>query len=204
MDPDRYLIAPGGPEVEVKIKGSRFLGRIFPAADLDEAQRHLAAVRQEHYSATHHCWAVRTVGPDDPETRYDDDGEPSGTAGVPILQQLERADWHLALCVVTRYYGGTKLGTGGLAKAYGQAAAAAMEAVKPRVRYRSRRLVFSVPFDDLGTVETLIAKSNAAVLEVDRQFGERPAFTLTLKASRAEAVEKALIEATAGRVHVQR
>lgn len=202
MDPDRYWVASAGPEVEIKIKGSRFLGQVFVAASLEEAKDRVAALGKTTHDATHHCWAARVGAPGRVETRSEDDGEPSGTAGVPILQQLERGDWHNALVVVTRYYGGTKLGTGGLAKAYGEAASRALEAAHPEEQFLSRKLRVEVPFNDLGAVETLLAKSSQALLEVERAFGEASHFALRVKASEAETLSRALVEATAGRATV--
>ena len=111
-DPDLYKVLGNGPETEIKIKGSRFLGQAFHAPDLETGRKRLETVRKKYHGATHHCWAARVGEPGRVEERSDDDGEPSGTAGAPILAALRGGELHDGLVVVTRYFGGVKLGTG--------------------------------------------------------------------------------------------
>ena len=104
-------------EEELKIKASQFIAEIFPVNNIEEVNHFLNQVKEMHPKANHHCWAYKLGVP--METyRANDDGEPSGTAGKPILGQLDAFDVTNILCVVTRYFGGTLLGTGGLIKAY--------------------------------------------------------------------------------------
>lgn len=110
-------------EHEELVKGSRFLARVAPAAALEEAEAFVEAVRALHGDATHNCWAWR-VGA---EMRHSDDGEPGGTAGRPMLEVLLKRGLDGVAMVVTRYYGGTKLGAGGLARAYAGSAARALD-----------------------------------------------------------------------------
>ena len=105
-------------EIE-KIKGSRFIGYAFPLVSLDEFDQALQIVKLKYASARHYCWAYQGRGKDD--YRYSDDGEPSGTAGKPILQVIQGKGLSNTLVIVVRYFGGTKLGTGGLARAYASA-----------------------------------------------------------------------------------
>ena len=128
-DPDRYLSLETGDEIESKVKGSRFLGQAFRADSEDEAGRRLAEVRRKYHDASHHVWALRTGPPEDCRERSDDDGEPSRTAGAPILAVLQGSGLHDALVIVTRWFGGTKLGPGGLIRAYSAAARAALETI---------------------------------------------------------------------------
>ncbi len=114
-------------EIELVIHKSRFIGRCFPVADAAAAAAVLERVRKRHWDATHNCYAF-CVGRDAPGTRSSDDGEPSGTAGAPILNVLSRLELTNTLCVVTRYFGGVLLGAGGLARVYSNAASAAAEA----------------------------------------------------------------------------
>ena len=114
-------------EIELVIQKSRFIGRCFPVADAAGASAVLDRVRKRHWDATHNCYAYR-VGCEPSATRSSDDGEPSGTAGAPILNVLSRLELTNALCVVTRYFGGVLLGAGGLVRAYSNAAGAAAEA----------------------------------------------------------------------------
>ena len=105
---------------EITEKKSRFLGEAVRAATLKEAEEYIAAVRKRHYDARHHCFAFCVGEPGTPDEiwRSSDDGEPSGTAGKPMLEILKGRELHRTLLVVTRYFGGTLLGTGGLVRAY--------------------------------------------------------------------------------------
>ena len=204
VDPDRYESVADGPEVELKVKGSRFLGRVFRARGAEEANLRLHAVRKHHHSATHHCWAWRIGTPEATHERFDDDGEPSGTAGRPILSQLVGADLYDALVVVTRYYGGTKLGTGGLARAYGEAAKTALDATKRTAVRLEAELSVECEFDDVGTVEACLARAGSTVHHVEREYDPSPRLTLLVGRSRADEIGAAIVEATAGRCKVIR
>lgn len=127
-------------EEELKIKASKFIAEIFPVKNVEEVQFYLNTVREKHPKANHHCWAFKLGVPVE-IYRANDDGEPSGTAGKPILGQLDAFDVTNILCVVTRYFGGTLLGTGGLIKAYKESAKevlskATLFEVKPVYRIR--------------------------------------------------------------------
>lgn len=123
---DTYLQIVATQITEIKVKGSRFIGEALLVYDEAEASSALQAVRKRAYTATHHCSAYR-LGQDGGLQRYSDDGEPNGTAGQPILRQIDGRSLTNLLVVVTRYYGGTKLGTGGLSRAYGDAAGAVLD-----------------------------------------------------------------------------
>jgi uncharacterized YigZ family protein len=201
-DPDRYLSVEDGPETELKVKGSRFLGRVFRVTSADEAHERLQSLRKRHHSATHHCSASRTGLPESSTERFDDDGEPSGTAGRPILNQLLGLDVYDTLVVVTRYFGGTKLGTGGLARAYGDTAALALEAAPKRVVLREAQLDVGCHFDDVGSVEACLARSGSDILRVERAYDPSPRLNLIVRRSRAKEIAAAIVEATAGRATV--
>jgi uncharacterized YigZ family protein len=199
-DPDLYKVLGDGPEVEVKVKGSRFLGQAFHASDIDAVKDRLASIRKKHHAATHHCWAARWGAPDLVAEQADDDGEPSGTAGVPILAPLKGRGLHDGLIVVTRYFGGTKLGTGGLARAYSQAALAALDGAPVTSGRLLSVLRAEVDWDDLGALEAVLARSAQDLFRVDRAFEAGPRVTLTLKRSRAERFQAELVESLAGRI----
>jgi len=201
-DPDAYETLDDGPEVEIKVKGSRFLGHAFHGPSEAYATARLQDVRRRYHDATHHCWATLIGEPPDLAERFDDDGEPSRTAGPPILNAIRRAGVVDALVVVTRYYGGTKLGTGGLARAYGEAADAAVAAAPRRVCWTFGVLRVEFDFGDLGAVESVIARAPDAILDTARSFDPRPGLRLTVKRSRMAGLQATLTEATAGRVVV--
>ncbi len=162
--------APEGPaSAELRDKGSRFLAELVPAASEAEAREALADIERRRTGATHHCWAWRLGWP--ARERSADAGEPSGTAGAPILRALQGAGVSDALVVVTRWYGGVKLGRGGLVRAYGGAAAECLAAASLVERRETAGYVLTIPYDRSGPAERLLAAPGLAV--VRRAFGER-------------------------------
>jgi uncharacterized YigZ family protein len=123
---DAYHTITGHYTAEYKDRGSRFIAYAFPVATEEEWQTYLQTVKQEHFKARHHCYAFR-MGLNQNNFRANDDGEPSGTAGRPILGQIDKFGLTNVFIVVVRYFGGTKLGTSGLINAYREAAKAALE-----------------------------------------------------------------------------
>lgn len=134
------------------IENSEFLAFAQRADTPEEALSHLAALRERYPDATHHCWAYR-IGP---LYRFSDDGEPGGTAGAPILRAIEGQGVDHVMVVVVRYYGGVKLGTGGLVRAYGGTAAECLRTA-PRETVRPRRtFTVRVPFEHLSALYHLL------------------------------------------------
>ena len=122
---DEYLVPSEYGEDEFIEKKSRFIGRIWPVETEEEALARIQEMKKKHYDATHNCWAYIIR---DGAVRFSDDGEPGGTAGVPMLQVLQREGLFNAVCVVTRYFGGILLGAGGLVRAYTKGAKIAVDA----------------------------------------------------------------------------
>ena len=122
---DEYLVPTGFGEDEFIEKKSRFIGRIWPVETEEEALEIIADTKKKHYDATHNCWAYIIR---DGAVRFSDDGEPGGTAGNPMMQVLQKEQLFNAVCVVTRYFGGTLLGAGGLVRAYTKGAKIAVDA----------------------------------------------------------------------------
>jgi uncharacterized YigZ family protein len=137
---------------ETEVERSRFIATLTPVTDVDAAMTTLANVREEFPDASHHCWAV-VVGPDGERHRSSDDGEPGGTAGAPMLAVLHGAGLTDVLAVVTRYFGGTKLGAGGLVRAYGGAVSAASARADRLARVAVARFVLEVDHDRAGQLE---------------------------------------------------
>lgn len=149
-----YRVPSGEARAELKEKGSRFLSVVRPAGDEGEARALLAELAEAHRDATHHCWAWRLGWP--PRERGADAGEPHGTAGEPMLQVLRGAELSDVMAVVVRWFGGVKLGKGGLARAYAGAVRAALAGLPSEVRRPTVRLALEVPFDRLGAVRRLV------------------------------------------------
>lgn len=199
-DPDAYTVLLDGPEAELKVRGSRFIARGFHAKDADRIRQRLSEVRRRYHAATHHCWAARFGGVDGLEERSEDDGEPAGTAGVPILKPMAGRRIHNGLVVVTRFYGGVKLGTGGLARAYSDAAVLALDQAPVAKVLLEDELTLTCSWDDMGTVEAVLARAGGKVSAVDRGYAEEPTLKITVRRSAAAALRHDLVESTAGRV----
>ncbi|GIV59839.1 YigZ family protein [Rhodocaloribacter litoris] len=193
---DIYRVLRGPARVETRVRGSRFIAEALPVTDEAAAEAAVAAVRRREHGATHHCTAWR-LGVDGTTVRYDDDGEPGGTAGPPILRQIQARDLTNTLVVVTRYFGGTKLGTGGLIRAYGEAAAAALDAAG--VEERVCRLPVHLRFDyaDTGPAMQVIGRFDVEV-RASRYAGDTE-LIVGVRRSEVERFVEAFIEALRGR-----
>lgn len=154
-------------------------------------------MRRRHHDASHHCYAVRPVRGD---ARWDDDGEPSGTAGRPILSAIEGAGLFDAAVVVVRWFGGTELGTGGLSRAYRRVAEEALGAL-PTVRCRpGRRFDVRYDYDDTGAVMRVLEASGA--VRRDEAYGDRASVTVDVPEAELEGLRRRLLGATSGRAEV--
>lgn len=202
MDPDDvFRSIREHARSELKVKGSRFIAEAFPVASEDEAAAHIDEVRRREHAATHHCTAYR-IGPSGEIFRHNDDGEPSGTAGAPILRQIEGRDLTNALVVVTRYFGGTKLGTGGLARAYSDAASDVLDRIKLIEHVISERVNVSFSYEDTAAAMLTIERLGAKV--VGSEYGARTELSLDVPRSRVEAFEDAFADALGGRGTLER
>jgi uncharacterized YigZ family protein len=199
-DPDVYSTLADGPPCEIRVKGSRFLAQAWRMRSEADLVSRLESRSRRFHDARHHCWGLRLGPPESLLERCDDDGEPSGTAGVPILGALQRLDLYDSGVIVTRYFGGTKLGTGGLVRAYGDAAAAALGAAPRRCAWLLTVLELSCAYEDLGTVEAVLAQHGDVVHGIERRYEPGPRLHVTVRRSCAPALRAALVEATAGRV----
>jgi len=182
-----------------KTKGSRFIGEAFPVTTEADAEARLDAVRKREYAATHWCWAWR-LGLDGDAFRFNDDGEPSGSAGAPILRQIDARELTNTLVVVTRYYGGTKLGVGGLVRAYGEAASAALD-VAGIVEHVVRvpvRLRFA--YDDTSPAMHTVNRFDAEIAE--QHYTDDTQLVVRVRRSEAEALQAAFVDALGGRGEV--
>ncbi|WP_420454045.1 IMPACT family protein [Rubrivirga sp.] len=199
--PDSYrtLAAPSQAEPP-KTKGSRFIGDAFRARSADEALAHVEAVRAREHAARHHGWAYR-LGPDAPAPRSSDDGEPSGSTGPPILREIEARELYRVVVVVTRYYGGTKLGVGGLARAVGEAAGAALDAARKQVVTVRVPVRLAFAFEDTSPAMRLLDVFDAEVADQSHS-AEGTELALRVRRSEAEPLRAAFVEATAGRGRV--
>ncbi len=194
----RYPVPAKAWRAELVIERSRFLCTLARAASPDDAQRVIRAVSREFADATHNCWAF-VAGPPG-STAYvgcSDDGEPHGTAGRPMLTTLLHSGVGEVTAVVTRYYGGVKLGTGGLVRAYSGAVAQAL-AELPREEKVDRALLdVTFDYDRITAVQQLLDRHEARVLEQAYEAAVR--FRLDVPLDHAPALRRALADATGGR-----
>ncbi len=196
----RVLDEPLRHEID-KISGSRFIADVIPVTDAEEAAAALERIRAEHHDARHHCWAYR-IGIEGETWRSSDDGEPSGSAGVPILKQLTGHEVTDLVAVVTRYFGGTKLGVGGLVRAYGGAAGEALDRAEIREVIITERVTVKHDYELSSPVQAVLARANLTPAEAD--YGESVCLVLEIPIARADAVVRDLEEATAARAKIER
>ncbi|WP_267245920.1 YigZ family protein [Streptomyces sp. PR69] len=180
---------------ESEINRSRFICALAPAATEQEAQEFIARIRREHPTATHNCSAY-VIGADAAVQKASDDGEPGGTAGVPMLQMLMRRDVRYAVAVVTRYYGGVKLGAGGLIRAYGGVVGEALDAIGTITRQRYRLASVTVDHQRAGKLENDLRATGRAVRDV--RYAESVTIEIGLPDADVDAFRAWLADATAG------
>ncbi len=188
-----YFVPLGEGQAELVEKRSRFLGHLWPVADEAQARARIEETKKRFHDARHNCWCYRLhTGAE----RYGDDGEPQGTAGVPMLSVLQKAEVTDAVCVVTRYFGGVLLGAGGLARAYGQAARDALAAAGIGEMRPWLRLELACPYALLEQVKLLCAQGQGVVEEIS--YADTAALTLRFPLSQAPGFAARVGELTAG------
>lgn len=188
---DTYLtiVSPAGQPPVYKEKGSKFFGYAFPVENVEQVQEHLRQLHSEHHAARHICYAYR-LGPHGDTFRANDDGEPSGTAGLPIYNQLLSFGVTDTLVAVVRYFGGILLGASGLVSAYKQAARMALEAVKIEERIIRRSVEAHFGYEQLSAVMRLVKDYDLTILEQDMR--EKCRLRLSARLSAEPAVRTAL------------
>lgn len=184
------------------IRRSRFLTYLGQAAEEERARSFVDEVRQRHPDATHHCWAYN-LGPPGDTARIgmSDDGEPKGTAGRPMLTALLHSELGEVVAVCARYYGGTKLGTGGLARAYGGGVRGALEQVPTEVRRELIELAVHVDYPYSDVVERLLVREEVQL--DDRIFGQRVLFRCRVDAAYVEELRADVADATRGSATIE-
>lgn len=196
--PDSYLTLLGAAEVEIKVQRSRFIG-LAQAADSEVAARKLIdETARRFHDARHVCFGYRLGFGDQSISRKSDDGEPSGTAGEPILTALARHTVTDALVIVVRYFGGVKLGTGGLGRAYGETAQEALSRAGTREVQLGREFQMEFPYRLEKTIAKLLDAHGGRM--VDQQYTEQVAWRIWLAHSTWRDFSSRLTETTAGTV----
>lgn len=195
----RKILYKGG-EGEIVEKKSRFIATLRPIASEEEAAQFLAEIRKKYWDARHHCSAF-VLGEHGDLTRCSDDGEPSGTAGRPMLDVLTGEGLTGCMAVVTRYFGGTLLGTGGLVRAYGGAVREGLKNCVLLTCIEGVRLVISSDYTDLGKIQYILVEEKAT--QENTEYTDRVTSTVLLPAADEERVRKKLTDATGGRCTIE-
>ena len=198
METYERLIPLEAVEVEIVVVNSRFISSLSPAKSVDEARAFISEIKKRFPDATHHVPAFVIGHGNSIITHSNDDGEPSGTAGRPALAVLQGSGLGNVVVVVTRYFGGTKLGTGGLVKAYGDAVREVLLSVKKAVLIPSTTLIFAIPYRLYDQVVRLMEEHNGLVLETE--FMEDITITVQFKDEKLEDFQNDLRNLSNGQV----
>lgn len=186
---DSYLTPTGRQSSELEIKRSRFITTVGHVADKPAAQEFINTLRIEMPDANHHCWAMVAGHPEDIyQQDQSDDREPKGTAGKPMLNVLRHSGMGNCIVVVTRYFGGVKLGSGGLVRAYTQSVTEALKLVDTRRSYIRTEVVITLPYKAFDSFEYWIQSTNIVI--TDKQFQESIIVKLQVTASDKTALDK--------------
>ncbi len=193
-----YTTVSRASRIEFTVSRSRFIGRCFPLFSEEEALCLLADIKKEHCDATHNCYAY-ALGPMFETARFSDDGEPGGTAGLPILEVLKNRGVTDALVVATRYFGGVLLGAGGLVRAYSRTASEAVSAAGIVHMHPARRVLVRIDYARYGAMESYVHKE-AGIVEC--AFAEDVTVSAIVRLERVEPFQKEIAERTDGRAAI--
>ncbi|MFN2379629.1 MAG: YigZ family protein [Bacteroidales bacterium] len=185
--PESYLTIREGSEGLFRDRGSRFIARAVHVTEKEEALRAVDDLRREYHDARHHCWAYR-IGVGEGEWRVNDDGEPAGSAGNPILGQIRSFEVTDIVIVVVRYFGGTLLGVGGLINAYKTASREALEAAVIIRKKITEKMIVRFPYERMKSVTRIIREEKLE--QSDQKFELNCSITLEMPPSKREKVTK--------------
>lgn len=194
--PHRYLTVKSRGEHEIVIEKSRFICHIQRAVSEEEAQAFIQSIKKQHWNATHNCSAY-LIGEHDLIQKANDDGEPSGTAGVPMLEVLKKRKLKDTVVVVTRYFGGIKLGAGGLIRAYGKSVSEAINHVGMVERCLMRTMHTTIDYTWLGKVENELRASSFQLKEI--HYAEDVIFETYVEETQTEQFIEWMTELTNGK-----
>ncbi len=197
---DAYKILYEGASAEIVEKKSRFIADVAPVTSEEEAAAFIDGIKKKYWDCKHHCTAF-VIGPRAELTRCSDDGEPSGTAGRPILDLILGSGVRDICIVVSRYFGGTLLGTGGLVRAYSAAAKAGLEASDVRLRQPARQVSIGCSYDLLGKIQYITAEMGLTPVSTD--YAEAVKMGFEVPSEFVDRLVSRVTEATAARAAVE-
>jgi uncharacterized YigZ family protein len=196
----RYLTVKENGEHEIVIEKSRFIAHITRAETEEQAQEFIQSIKKKYWNATHNCSAY-LIGENDQIQKANDDGEPSGTAGVPILEVLKKKKLKDTVVVVTRYFGGIKLGAGGLIRAYGKATSEGLSAVRIVERRLMRVMHVKIDYSWLGKLENALRGSIYKIKEI--HYLDRIEIEVFVNETVISDFKKLITELTNGQCNIQ-
>ena len=197
---DKYIMLSKGPQAELVEKKSRFIATVRPVSTEEEAVAFIDEMKKKYYDARHNCSAF-VIGSKGELTRSSDDGEPSGTAGRPMLEVLTGSGIRNVAVVVTRYFGGVLLGTGGLVRAYSGAVKMALEQCETITRRFGVQLMIRTDYNGVGKIQYLLGSRNVVIQ--DSVYAADVEMTVLVPIEEYEKLCKELVEATNGRVGLE-
>lgn len=195
------ILLSGAGEGYYEEKKSKFIAGAYPVSSEQEALEIIERIRKKYWDARHNCYAF-VIGKNNEITRSSDDGEPSGTAGKPILEVITGKGIHNCLVVVTRYFGGTLLGTGGLVRAYTKAAADSVEKSDKKRQVTGSRFVVTADYNSAGRIR-FMAERDGVVIE-GIEYAHMVTMTMVSPADQAEKLYSAIVDLTNGKAQIER
>lgn len=191
---DTFRVPAGTGESELTEKRSRFLGHLRKVETEEDAKMFISTIKKQFHDARHNCWCYRIH---DVTERFSDDGEPSGSAGMPMLEVFRREDVFNFVCVVTRYFGGILLGTGGLSRAYSSAAKLALTDAGILLLGRQRKLSVQCPYAFVERLKSFLMSAGAEI--TDQTYGAYVALTLLVPEAKAEELSVQITDLSNGK-----
>jgi len=201
LAPDQYYQMKQKCRFEEKVKSSRFIATARPISSESDATDFIEEMRREYHDANHNAFAWKVGIGRSQRYRYSDDGEPSGTAGLPILKAIDGRSLSNVCVVVTRYFGGIKLGTGGLMRSYGRMAMDLLRTCEIEKKFYTETVAFSVSFDFVNVAHNIINNFDAELK--DSQYSEDVSFEVEIRASQLTAFKNKLSDGTNGQVRLK-
>ena len=198
---EQYRTVYEGGEGEITEKKSRFIATVHPVGSEEEALAFLEEMKKKYWDARHNCY-VYSIGMNREFTRCSDDGEPSGTAGRPMLDVILGEDIYNVAVVVTRYFGGVLLGTGGLVRAYSKAVQEGLAASKVILKQKGIALKITTDYTGLGKIQYIAGERNIPVL--DSEYTDKVVMKLLVPVQDVGSVQKAITEGTNGRAGIEK
>lgn len=198
---ESYTIITSEATGEITEKKSKFIASIAPVYSEEEAIKFIEKIKKKHYDARHNCFAF-SVGEQMPLLRFSDDGEPQGTAGKPILEVINGSGITNICVVVTRYFGGTLLGTGGLVRAYTDVTKEAIANCERKIMKRVMPIVIDTNYTDMGKIQYILSTDGVCIDNID--FAENVVIRAYPLVSEANKVIKEIVEATSARANITR